>query len=269
MRHHLDFEGCQMEYRALKIRTSDAIIRVTLARPPANAVDQGMYKEIAHVFANIDDFGPGISVAILDAEGPHFCAGNDLDEFATMTPENGVERMWRVREAFFAIMACRVPVVGAVHGAALGTGLAIAASCDILIAAKNAKLGLPELTVGVMGGARHLSRIAPQPLVRRMFFTGEAMTAEKLADAGGSLVVCEPDQLTSEAEKIAKRVATFSPTAIRLAKRVLDRIETMDIRAGYEYEQSATVKMSGHPDSKEALLAFRERREPIYEPAKP
>jgi enoyl-CoA hydratase len=244
--------------------SSVAVVR--LARPPVNAIDRDMYIEIARLFSNPDLLGSGIRAIVLTGEGRHFCAGNDLDEFASMTPENGVERMWRVREAFFAIQDCPVPVIGAIHGAALGTGVAIAASCDFVIAARDARFGLPELTVGVMGGARHLARFAPGPLVRRMFFTGEQLSAEQLAEASGGLVVCEPEQLLDRACAVAARIASFSPTAVRLAKSVLNRIETMDLKAGYELEQSYTVKMSGHPDSQEALQAFRQKREPTYLP---
>jgi len=242
------------------------VAHVRLNRPPANAVDQTMYREIVALFSQIDQVGPNVKAVVLSGEGRHFCAGNDLDEFATMTPENGTERMWRVREAFFAIAACDVPVVGAVHGAALGTGLAIAASCDFVVAAADARFGLPELTVGVMGGARHLGRIAPQPLVRRMFLTGEPMTASELANAGGCVFVCEREKLLDEAHRIAARIASLSPTAVRVGKRILDRVEWMELNLGYTFEQGATVRMSGHPDSKEALSAFRESRAPNYLP---
>ncbi len=242
------------------------VATVLLNRPPANAVHRDMYIELAELFRNPDRLGPDVRAIVLGARGRHFCAGNDLDEFATMTPENGTERMWRVREAFFAIQECVVPVIGAVQGAALGTGLAIAASCDFVVAARDARLGLPELTVGVMGGARHLARLAPQPLVRRMYFTGEPMTAEALAAAGGCLFICEPGEERTEARRFAERAAGFSPTATRLAKQILNRIETMDIRTGYEFEQGYTVKMSGHPDSKEALASVREKRAPVYRP---
>lgn len=254
-------------YAYLKTEMSDSgVAVVSLARPPANAVNRDMYIEIADLFANIDQLGDNVRAVVLNGEGRHFCAGNDLDEFATMTPENGVERMWRVREAFFAISDCRVPVIGAIHGAALGTGMAIAGSCDFVVADKDAKFGLPELTVGVMGGAKHLARIAPEPLVRRMFFTGENMTAEALQKAGGCVFVCDRENLLDEAKRIAERIATFSPTAVRVAKHVLGRIETMDLKDGYTFEQAATVKMSGHPDSKEALAAFKEKRQPSYQP---
>lgn len=243
----------------------DGIFNVRLNRPPANAVHRDMYIEIRDLFSNIDQLGDDVRVIVLSAEGKHFCAGNDLDEFATMTPENGTERMWRVREAFFSISDCAVPVIGAVHGAALGTGLAIAGSCDFVVASKDAKFGLPELTVGVMGGARHLARIAPQPLVRRMYFTGKPLAAAEFEAAGAAVIVCEPDELISKATKLAARVAKYSPTAVRVSKRILDRIEWMDLKTGYEFEQGGTVRMSGHPDSKEALAAFSENRDPEYE----
>jgi enoyl-CoA hydratase/carnithine racemase len=243
---------------------ADGIALVTLNRPPANAVDRDMYIEIANLFRNPDVIGPDVRAIVLAAAGKHFCAGNDLDEFASMTPDNGTERMWRVREAFFAIQDCPVPVIGAVQGAALGTGLAIAASCDFVVAAESAKFGLPELTVGVMGGARHLARMAPQPLVRRMFFTGEHLTAQQFADAGGAVVVVPAERLIETARGFAARIASHSPTAVRLAKQILNRIETMDLKQGYEFEQGFTVRMSGHHDSKEALSAFAERRPARY-----
>lgn len=239
---------------------------VQLARPPANAVHREMYMELKQLFGDVDQLGDDVRAIVLGGQGNHFCAGNDLEEFATMTPENAVERMWRVREAFFAISGCSVPVIGAVHGAALGTGLALAGSCDFVVAAKSSRFGLPELTVGVMGGARHLTRMAPQPLVRRMYFTGQPMSAEQFAAAGGAIFVCEDDQLMADATSLARRIASFSPTAVRVSKRVLDRIEWMDLTSGYEFEQGATVRMSGHPDSKEALAGFKEKRAPAYQP---
>lgn len=240
------------------------VLNVALNRPPVNGVGRDMYIEIAELFNRPDQVGEDLRAIVLSGVGPHFCAGNDLDEFASMTPENGTERMWRVREAFFAIQDCPLPVIAAVHGAALGTGLAIAASCDFIVAAKDARFGLPELTVGVMGGARHLARIAPQPLVRRMFFTGEHLQATEFAAAGACLTVCEPEELHATAHRFAQKIAGYSPTAVRLGKQILNRVEWMDIRAGYEFEQRYTVRMSGHPDSKEALSAFRERRPARY-----
>lgn len=245
---------------------SDGVTNIELDRAPVNAVNRSMYIEIAEAFTNIDTVAPGTRCVVLTGKGKHFCGGNDLDEFATMTPENGVERMWRVREAFFAISDCRAPVVAAVQGSALGTGLCLAASSDFMVAEPDARLGLPEMTVGVMGGARHLARIAPQPVVRRMYFTGRPMSATELVAAGGSLIVAGAGKGFEEAVAYAQRIAGYSPTALREAKRILDRIEFMELKPGYEFEQAGTVRMSGHPDSKEALAAFREKRSPQWQP---
>jgi enoyl-CoA hydratase len=256
-------------FKHLHVSTENPLVlEVQLARPPVNAVNVDMYIELAALFSQPTRVAPGAQTIILSGEGRHFCAGNDLDEFASMTPDNGTERMWRVREAFFAIQDCPLPVIGATHGAVLGTGLAIAASCDFVVAARDASFGLPELTVGVLGGARHLARLAPQPLVRRMFFSGEFMSAQEFFSAGGAISLCEDRQsMLHEARRLASRIASFSPTAIRLAKAILNRIETMDIKSGYAFEQGYTVQMSGHPDSKEALSAFREKRPANYRPA--
>lgn len=253
-----------MSFNFLKTAISDGVLTVTLNRPPVNAVNQQMYKEIHRLFSNPDQVGAGVRAIVLHGAGPHFCAGHELEDFRKMTPETGTEEMWRVREAFTAIAECAVPVIGAVHGAALGTGIGIAASCDFLMAAENAYFGLPELTIGVMGGARHLARLVPQPVVRRMFFTGEPLSAREFANAGAPLVICANDELLTTARRFAVRIASLSPTAMRLGKQVLNRIEWMDLRSGYEFEQGFTVRMSGHPDSKEALAAFREKRPARY-----
>lgn len=248
----------------LEITLEDGVAVVAMNRPPANAFDQSMYIEVAEAFADPTCFSPNVKAIVLTGKGRHFCGGNDLDEFKTMTPENGGERMWRVREAFFAIQNSPVPVIGAVSGAAVGTGLAIAASCDFVVAAADARFGLPELKVGVMGGARHLRRIAPEPLVRRMFLTSELMRADAFAAAGGCVFVCEGEALIETAMGFARLIAARSPEVVRVGKSILNRIETMDLRSGYEFEQGFTVSLSGHPDSKEALNAFCDGREPVF-----
>ena len=115
----------------------DGVTTVTMRRPPVNAVDLVMYREFRDLFADIDTIGDGVRAVVLTGDGKHFCAGNDLDDFTTMDRDNVRERMFHVREAFFAIQDSAVPVVGAVAGAALGTGLALAASCDFVVAAED------------------------------------------------------------------------------------------------------------------------------------
>ena len=102
-----------------------------------------------------------------------------------------------------------------------------------------------------------------------MFFTGEAIEARQLVDWGGAIFLFEGDGLIDEARRLARRVASFSPTAVRLAKGILNRVENMELQPGYAFEQGFTVRMSGHPDSKEALRAFAEKRPAEYAPRNP
>jgi enoyl-CoA hydratase len=240
------------------------VLKVTMDRPPVNAVNQAMYREIKRLFEEIGD-DRSVDVVILAGEGKHFCAGNDLDEFKTLDPENSGERMREVREAFWAIHDCPVPVIAAVQGTAVGTGLAIIASCDFAVAAEDARMGVTEIAVGVMGAAKHLARLLPQPLVRSLFFTGDPMPAAAFEQMGGLVAVVPREELLSEAQRWAEKIARHSPRAIRYAKRALNEIESMDLKPGYEFEQGLTGELSGYPDSKEALAAFFERRQARYE----
>jgi enoyl-CoA hydratase len=190
------------------------------------------------------------------ADGPHFCAGNELDEFASMTSENGRERLYHAREAFYAIQDCPLPTVAAIQGVAVGTGIGISSSCDVMIAATDARLGLPEVTVGVMGGPRHLARMLPQHIVRYMFLTGELMPAPELARLGGLLETVPPDRLRVRAREIAALIARHSPSVLRVAKRALNEVEEMPLRAGYEREQARTLEISDLPEGKAAIDRF-------------
>ncbi len=223
-----------------------------------------MYREIRQVFGDIDTHFPAARAVVLAARGKHFCAGNDLGEFDSMNPDNAPARMKVVREAFWAMYDSPLPVIAAVHGAAVGAGLGLAASCDLIVAAEDARFGLPEINVGVMGGAKHLSRLVPQGLVRRLYYTGELVDAATIAAFGGIAEIVPRAELDDAAQTLARSIARHSPVAIRFAKQNLNAIEYEELKAGYEYEQKRTVELSGYADSKEAVNAFREGREPVY-----
>lgn len=251
------------EYRFLRVEEKHRLAVVRLARPPVNAVNQEMYREITSLFEWLGA-REDLSAVVLTGEGKHFCGGNDLEEFKSLSPANSPTRMREVREAFWAIHDCPVPVVAAVHGVAVGTGLAIVASCDFAIAGAGAKLGVTEISVGVMGAAKHLARLVPQPMVRAMFFTGEPVAVEEIQRVGGLIEVVPADRLLDAALDWAQSITRHSPLAIRFAKRALNRIEWMELKSGYEYEQGLTGELSGSEDAKEALAAFFEHRQAQY-----
>lgn len=251
-------------YDYLSWSVEDGITTLTMDRPPVNAVSQDMYRELAAAFAPDGPVAGSTKVIVLTGRGRHFCAGNDLGEFASLTPDNAGGRMAEVRAAFFAIQDCPVPVIAAVRGAALGTGLAIAASCDFVIAAEGARFGTPEVSVGVMGGARHLARLVPEPWVRWMYLTAEPLAADQLHRLGSLIDVVPDAELLDAARTHARLVSRHSGVVLRMAKRALDGIETMNLQPGYIFEQGLTAELSGTPDSAEARAATLERRAPRY-----
>lgn len=254
-------------YRHLRFEVSDYVATVWLDNPPVNAVSQEMYREITDLFTHLDDRAgelQPVKVVVLTGAGRHFCAGNDLNEFATLAPDNSDARMADVRAAFFAIQDCPVPVVGAVAGAALGTGLAIAASCDFVIAAEDARFGTPEVGVGIMGGARHLARLVPEPWVRQMYFSAQPLTGARMAELGAVIEAVPREQVLDTAYHHARTIARHSTILLRTAKRSLNRIEFMDLQPGYIFEQSLTTAVCGEPDSREAVRATHEQRPARY-----
>ena len=253
-----------MDWEHLSVARAGAAAVVTLDRPPVNAVSQAMYAQIRDLFGRFDEVLPGVKAVVLTGAGRHFCAGNDLDEFLTLDEVNSAGRMRLVRDAFAAIYDCPVPVIGAVRGAALGTGLAIAACCDLVVAGNSARFGTPEVGVGVMGGARHLARLVPQPFVRLMYFTADPVPAADLAGFGSVVQVVDDDQVTEAALIMAARMTRHSRAALRHAKESLNTIEFMDLKGGYEFEQRMTGHLVTHPDAREAVIALRERRPPGY-----
>jgi enoyl-CoA hydratase len=253
-----------MDVEFLRIDVVDSVAVIVLDRAPANAVNQRMYQEIRELFGRFDEVLPGVKAVVLRGAGRHFCAGNDLDEFFTLDEVNSAGRMRIVRDAFASIYDCPVPVIAAVHGAALGTGLAIAASCDLVVAAQSARFGTPEIGVGVMGGARHLARLVPESFVRLMYFTGDPLPASALIGFGSVVEIVPDEELLDRAMAIAARMTRHSRAALREAKVTLNTVESMDLKSGYELEQRATGRLVAHPDAKEALHAIRERRAPSY-----
>lgn len=156
------------------------------------------------------------------------------------------------------------PVIAALNGPALGAGLAVAASCDILVASETASLGLPEIDVGLIGGGRHAQRLFPHSLLRRVMLTGYRVPGPELYRLGIVEACVPPDQLMDWAMELARTIAAKIPVASRIAKRSLNTIEKLSPRDGYRFEQNMTQDLSGYEDSKEAMLAFAEKRPPVF-----
>jgi enoyl-CoA hydratase/carnithine racemase len=253
-----------VDLTVIKLEVADHIARVTMNNPPVNAQNAQFNIEMAWVFDSLSDRSD-VRVAILTGAGRVFSAGADMKARPDRTkPGERWQHNRRTRESYHAIRECTKPVIAAINGPALGAGLAVAASCDILVAAEEAQLGLPEINVGLLGGGKHTQRLFGHSTLRRMMLTGYRVPGSELYRLG-IVEACVPQTaLMDTAMGIAREIAAKSPAAIRLAKRTLNTIEDMTLRDGYRYEQNMTVELSDHPDAREAAAAFLEKRAPKF-----
>ena len=253
-------------YECFKVDVADFVATVRLSRPPVNAQNRRFREEIISIFDALSD-RPDVRAVVLTGEGRTFSAGADLKERPGLSQEIGAYARHNrlVRESFNAVMECEKPVIAAVNGPALGAGMVLASSCDIMIASETAHFGLPEIDVGLMGGARHAMEIFGRSLTRRMVFTGYRVPASELYRLGVIEACTTPEDLMPTALAMARDIAKKSTYAVRMAKRTLGTVNNLSVRDGYRYEQSMTAEVAFHKDSKESMTAFVEKRSAVYD----
>jgi enoyl-CoA hydratase len=237
---------------------------IEIDRPPVNSLTFEAYDAVRAAFQAVSE-DQALSVVVLTGSGNIFCAGHDVKEFVTLTPESSHAELPRVRAAFDAVQDCALPVIAAVNGAAIGAGLALASLCDIRLAATTAVFALPEIDVGVLGSASHLMRLVPQGTTRLLALTGRRMPAKAALRVGLVDEVYEPVDLKAAAMALADEIAAKSPPALRLCKTTMNRIEEMSVRAGYELECEGTAMLRRGPDAAEGARSVLAKRDPTYE----
>ncbi|GAC1409029.1 MAG: enoyl-CoA hydratase/isomerase family protein [Burkholderiaceae bacterium] len=253
------------DFTQLKVVVEGHIATFTLNSPPVNALTRVLNDELTMAFDSISETDD-IRVVVLTGEGKIFCAGADLKGRTEniKAPGDLMAHSRRTRECFHAIRECAKPVIVAINGAALGSGLAMVASSDILVASEKASLGLPEVDVGLLGGCRHAMRLFGHSRLRRMALTGYRVSGDELYRLGIVEACTSPEELMPTALEIATAIASKSPVSTRMGKHTLNVIEDMSLRDGYRYEQDMTAAIGKTEDAKEAQLAFKEKRTPVF-----
>jgi enoyl-CoA hydratase len=248
----------------VEISLSDGIAVVTLDRPPVHALTTALYERVAEIFEGL---GRSLDAhcAILTATGRRaFCAGKDLHEFLATTVEEDPAKAAVARRTFAAVLDCAVPVIAAVNGPALGAGAVLAAMCDIRLASEEATFGLPEINVGRCGGGAPLGRLLPQGTLRRMFFTGQPISAAEAYRLGFVEAVTAPADLMDEAHRLAAVIASKAPLGLRYGKAALNEIEGLPVKDGYAIEQRYSTTLMATEDAREATRAVLEKRPPVF-----
>jgi enoyl-CoA hydratase/carnithine racemase len=250
-------------------RHDDDILQVTLNRPEvSNALNTRMGLDLMEFFEQFSLEPEQARSVIITGHGDKaFCAGGDLKERNGMTDE-----AWRAQHLIFermirAMMACPIPLVAAVNGAAYGGGCEIAAASDFVYAATNARFALTEVTLGIMpgaGGTQNLARAVGERRAKELILSGLPFTAAEAEAWGLVNRVVEPADLQEATLGIARRIAANGPLAVRQAKQAIHRGLQMSVWDALAFEIEAYNRLVGTEDRREGVLAFNERRKPVF-----
>jgi enoyl-CoA hydratase len=230
-----------------------------------NALSTALLEELV---AALDAFDadPGIRAIVIRGAGPSFAAGADLEEMAAMT---GMEFLTSHRGKLWQALQRRAtPTIAACHGWALGGGCELALSCDLVIAAQDAKFGLPETSLGLIpgaGGTQRLVRAVGKAVAMDMILAGRILTGEQAVAAGLAARCVRDKELTETVLAAAHEIARRAPIAQRLARDAVNWALDVPLEAGLELERRAFCLARSTADADEGIAAFREKRKPVFE----
>jgi len=247
----------------VQVSIDDGVCIVAINRPEAkNAINLAVARGIAAAVDEIDR-REDVSVAVLTGNGGGFCAGMDLKAFLRGEPARIDGRGF----AGFTESPPKKPIIAAVEGFALAGGLEIALACDLIVAARDARLGLPEVRRGLVanaGGMVRLPRQLPMRIAMELVLTGEPMSAERLASFGLINRVVEPGEALASAREMARMIAANAPMALKVSKEVIARSQDWSSAEMFALQREITAPVFTSNDAKEGATAFAEKRKPAW-----
>lgn len=251
----------------LTVERQDGVAFATINRPPANALARALIYEIDELLDAVENDGE-IRVIVLRGEGRFFSAGADIKEFTDVTSGEEFSKLAaNGQKVFERLERFHKPVIAAIHGAALGGGLELAMACHMRFVADNAKLGLPELQLGLIpgfAGTQRLPRYVGMPKAAEMMLTSDPITGTEAAELGLANKALPEDELFEATAKLAKKIAKKSPIAMSAALEMLQFAKPSTYYEGVEAEANAFGKVFVSEDAKEGIQAFLEKREPEF-----
>jgi enoyl-CoA hydratase len=245
------------------------IALVTLNRPEvANAMNTQMGLDLLEVF---DGFCSAPNkqrcIVLTGAGGKAFCGGGDLKQRNGMTDEQWQDQHLIFERMIRAVVGCPVPIIAAVNGAAYAGGMEIALCSDFIYAAENARFALTEVTLGIMpgaGGTQNLPRAVGARRAKEILLTGRPFTVQQAFDWGMVNRICLPETLVTEALETAAIIAGNAPISTRQIKQSVNMGLNTDLQTGMMFEIEAYNRMVPTDDRREGILAFNEKRKPVY-----
>ena len=253
----LEFENVLYEKR-------DAIAYVTINRPKVlNALNMATMGELRSVFTQLKDDGDVRVVIVTGAGEKSFVAGADIGELQKNNPVEAKEYTHRGQAVLDVIENLGKPVIACINGFALGGGCEIAMACTMRLASDNAKLGQPEVKLGIIpgyGGTQRLPRLVGKGIAMQLLLTGEMITAQEAHRIGLVNEVVPAAQLISRAEAIAQSIIKNAPLAIQYCLEAVNHGTEMTLQEGLYLEAALFAVSSATEDKKEGTTAFLEKR---------
>jgi enoyl-CoA hydratase len=251
----------------VKLEIKDAIATITMSRPEAmNALNEKVLGELKEVISQIRD-DSNVRAVIITGEGPAFVAGADIKTMLA-ADLSGVEEFTRFGQGVMDdIEKLNKPVIAAINGFSLGGGLELALACDIRLASTEARMGFPEVGLGIFpgfGGTQRTTRLIGKGYACELIFTGRHASADEALEIGLVNRVLPPNQLMNEARALAGRIASQGPVAISQAKTAINQALQTGLDEGLSFELEAVMKTFDTEDQKEGMTAFLERRKPQF-----
>ena len=243
------------------------IATITINRPQANALSSGVLKELSAILDEIE-LNEEIRVILIRGEGRFFSAGADIKEFTTIDSGSEFSNLATYGQDLFERMETfPKPIIAAIHGAALGGGLELAMGCHIRLVSENAKLGLPELQLGLIpgfAGTQRLSRFVGIAKAAELLFTSEPITGIEAAQYGLANHAYPEEELLEKAYEMARKIAKKSPVSLKAAIKLLNYAKTEEFYEGVKKEAELFGEVFVSEDAKEGISAFIEKREPKF-----
>jgi enoyl-CoA hydratase len=231
-----------------------------------NAFDRGTWQAFDGAIERIDR-DAAIHVAVLTGRGRAFVAGADIGEYVDATHESFVDFQRLVQQVTGRLVACPKPFVAAVNGYALGGGFELVLACDLVVASRAARFGLPEARLGLLpggGGTQRLPRAIGRTRAKELLMTARVLDARE-ADAFGLVNrMVEPEALLDAAFALADEIRALAPIAVRTAKGLVDDGFALPLSEALELEADRMQPLFGTKDAREGIHAFRAKREPRF-----
>lgn len=250
-------------------RIDDHVLLVRLNRPQAaNAMNTRMGEELMDLFEGFQLDAGGLRAVVLTGAGEKaFCAGGDLKERHGMTDGQWLRQHAMFERMLRAIVACPLPLLGAVNGAAYGGGCEVTAALDFAYAAETARFALTEVTLGIMpgaGGTQNLARAVGERRAKEIILTGLPFSAQEARDWGLVNRVLPQGELLEATLATARRIAANAPISVRQAKQSIHRGLQMSLADGLAFEIECYNRMVSTQDRHEGVRAFNEKRKPDF-----